>query len=313
MNKIPVILDCDPGHDDALMLMLAFGSGLFDVKAVTCSAGNQTQDKTLRNALQILSLIEAKVPIHRGCEQPLLRQLIIADHVHGETGLDGPQFPPEPTLHPDPMPAVPAIAAILEKSTTPITIVPTGPLTNIAAFLTAYPHLKPNISHISLMGGGIFRGNITPLAEFNIFVDPEAADIVFRSGVPITMCGLDVTHQALVFEADIVRMEGIDTKTAQVAAQLMRFFGEYYRRERPELGGGAALHDPCALACLIAPEMFDFRDCYVTVETKGAHTAGATVVDYYGVLKQKTNARVAYGIRREAYIDMICAALAKLP
>jgi pyrimidine-specific ribonucleoside hydrolase len=313
MHKLPVILDCDPGHDDAIMLMLAFGSGLFDVKAVTCSAGNQTQEKTLRNALNILSLIGADVPVHRGCEKPLFRQLIIADHVHGETGLDGPEFPKEPVLKPHPVPAVEAIAAILTATEVPITIVPTGPLTNIAAFLLAYPHLKPKIKQISLMGGGIFRGNITPVAEFNIFVDPEAAAIVYRSGLPITMCGLDVTHKALVFQDDIDRFANLGTQTGRVASQLMNFFSGYYRRERPELNGGAALHDPCALAILTHPEMFNVRDCYVDVETTGVLTSGTTVVDFYNALKKTPNTTVAYDIDRAAYIDLLCESIAALP
>jgi pyrimidine-specific ribonucleoside hydrolase len=308
-----VILDCDPGHDDALMLMLAFGSGRFDVQAVTCSAGNQTQEKTLKNALNVLSLIGADVPVYKGCEKPLFRDLVIADYVHGETGLDGPHFPPDPGIKAQAMSAVQGIAHILEKSTEKTTLVPTGPLTNIATFLLAYPHLKHKIERISLMGGGIFRGNITPLAEFNIFVDPEAAAVVFESGVPITMCGLDVTHQALIFEEDIQRIRAIGNKTAKVAAEIMDFFSIYYREACPELNGGAALHDPCALACLIEPEMFDMRPCYVTVETKGEYTAGATVVDFYNALKKTPNANVVYNINRKAYIDLMCSAIERLP
>lgn len=308
-----VILDCDPGHDDALMLMLAFGSGQFDVLAVTCSAGNQTQDKTLRNALNVLELIGADVPVYRGCERPLFRDLIIADHVHGETGLDGPAFPPQPTLKPQPGTAVEAIARILTEATEPVTIVPTGPLTNIGAFLLAYPHLKPKIARISLMGGGIFRGNMRPLAEFNIFVDPEAADIVFRSGVPITMCGLDVTHEALVFDEDAERMALIGNKTGKVAAELMAFFSHFYKAEAPELGGGTPLHDPCSIACLIRPDLFKWRDCYVQVETKGEHTTGATVVDYYNVLKKTPNARVMYSIDRLGYLELLYEAIGRLP
>lgn len=314
MKKIPVILDCDPGHDDAIMLMLAFGSGRFEVKAVTCSAGNQTQDKTLRNALNVLSLINASVPVYRGSEKPLFRDLIIADHVHGETGLDGPDFSAMPTtVQAQPLFAVEAIAEILSRSEEKITLVPTGPLTNIAAFLLKYPQLHAKIERISLMGGGIFRGNYTPVAEFNIYVDPEAAKIVFASGVPITMCGLDVTHQALVFEDDIQRFRNLGNKSGKAAAQLMDFFSIYYRSERPELNGGAALHDPCALACLMAPEMFQSKSCFVDVETTGELTVGTTVVDFYNVLKKTPNAEVVYNIDREAYIDLLCNALSVLP
>jgi pyrimidine-specific ribonucleoside hydrolase len=313
MKKIPVILDCDPGHDDAIMLMLAFGSGRFDVKAVTTSAGNQTQEKTLKNALNVLSLIGVAPPVYRGCDKPLFRELIIADYVHGETGLDGPDFPATPALKAQPVFAVEAIADILRGSDEKITIVPTGPLTNIAAFLLTYPHLKPKIERISLMGGGIFRGNITPVAEFNVYVDPEAAAVVFASGVPITMCGLDVTHKALVFQEDIERFRGIGNRTGKAAAQLMDFFSIYYRRERPELNGGAALHDPCALACLIEPSMFESKPCFVTVETQGKYTSGATVADFYNTLKQPPNAEVAYDIDRERYMELLYEAIRVLP
>ncbi len=308
-----IIIDCDPGHDDAIMLMLAFGSRYFDVQAVTVSAGNQTQAKTLHNALKVLSLMGASdTKVYRGSEKPMFRDLVIADAVHGETGLDGPSFPPL-TLSAQPGSAVEAIASILANSEEPITIVPTGPLTNIAAFLLAYPHLKHKIARISLMGGGIFRGNITPTAEFNIFVDPEAAAIVFASGVPITMCGLDVTHQALVFQEDIERFRNLGNQSGRVAAQLMDFFSVYYRRERPELGGGAALHDPCAIAWLMAPDMFQTKMCHVTVETKGQYTSGATVVDFYNALKQPPNVEVAYAIDRPRFINLLMDAIATLP
>lgn len=312
MKKLPILIDCDPGHDDAVMLMLAFGSGLFDIKAITTSAGNQTQEKTLKNAMKIITLMGADIPVYKGSERPLFRELIIADNVHGEMGLDGPILP-EPVLKTEPLSAVEAIAAILTESSEKITIVPTGPLTNIAAFLLAYPHLKPKIERISLMGGGAFRGNITPTAEFNMYVDPEAAAIVFRSGVPITMCGLDVTHKALVFQDDIERFRAIGNKSGKVVAELMDFFSIYYRRERPELNGGAALHDPCSIAWLIDPSMFTSKPCYVDVEVNGTLTAGTTVVDFFDVLKKAPNVEFAYDIDRQKYIQLIYEAVKGLP
>ncbi|ADB42505.1 pyrimidine-specific ribonucleoside hydrolase RihA [Spirosoma linguale] len=312
MKKIPVLIDCDPGHDDAVMLLLAFGSGLFDIKAITSSAGNQTQEKTLKNVMRIIELMGADIPVYRGADKPLFRKLIIADNVHGEMGMDGPVLP-EPTLQHQPLSAIEAIAQILAESDEKITIVPTGPLTNIATFLLAYPHLKPKIERISLMGGGAFRGNITPTAEFNIFVDPEAAAIVFKSGVPITMCGLDVTHKALVFQEDIDRFRAIGNKSGKVVAELMDFFSIYYRRERPELEGGAALHDPCAIAWLIDPSMFTTKPCYVDVEVAGTLTAGTTVVDFFDVLKQSPNVDFVYDIDRKKYIQLIYDAVKVLP
>ncbi|GGB85401.1 nucleoside hydrolase [Dyadobacter sediminis] len=312
VKKIPVIIDCDPGHDDALMLMLAFGSGRFDVKAVTISAGNQTQEKTLNNALKILTLIGARVPVYRGAEKPMFRQLITADFVHGETGLDGPSLP-KATFQAQPVTACEGMAEILTRATEKVTLVPTGPLTNIAIFLLAYPHLKNKVERISLMGGGIFRGNMTPLAEFNIFADPEAAAIVFSSGIPIAMCGLDVTHKALVFQKDIDALRKIGNKCAVAAADLMDFFSIFYRKHRSELDGGAALHDPCAIAWLINPDIFRTKSCYVAVETKGELTRGTTVVDFYDVLEMEPNAEVAYDIRRNEYIAMILDAVRNLP
>ncbi|WP_353718615.1 nucleoside hydrolase [Dyadobacter sp. 676] len=313
MNKIPVIIDCDPGHDDALMLMLAHGSRRFDIKAVTISAGNQTQAKTLHNALKVLTLIGATdVPVYRGAEKPLFRELVVADYVHGETGLDGPALP-VPAMQEQPLSAVEGIASILSAAETPVTFVPTGPLTNIATFLLAYPHLKGKIARISLMGGGIFRGNMTPLAEFNVYADPEAAAIVFKAGVPITMCGLDVTHKALVFQKDIDLLRALGNKTGRAAADLMDFFSIFYRENRVELNGGAALHDPCAIAWLMNPGIFTTKSCYVDVETKGELTRGATVVDFYNTLRMEPNATVAYDIDRDAFIDMLFNAIKALP
>ncbi|GAB4022259.1 nucleoside hydrolase [Spirosoma koreense] len=312
MKKIPILIDCDPGHDDAVMLMLAVGSNAFDIKAITTSAGNQTQTKTLTNALKIKALMGADIPIYKGCEKPLFRDLIIADHVHGEMGMDGPMLP-DPGLDYESLPAIEAIARILTESPEKITLVPTGPLTNIATFLLAYPHLKPKIERISLMGGGAFRGNITPTAEFNIYVDPEAAAVVFHSGVPITMCGLDVTHKALVFQEDIEAFRAMGNRSGEVVAELMDFFSIYYRQERPELNGGAALHDPCAIAWLIDPTLFTTKPCFVDVEVAGALTTGTTVVDFFNVLKKTPNVDFVYDIDRKRYIDLIYKSVQRLP
>ncbi|QHV94421.1 nucleoside hydrolase [Spirosoma endbachense] len=312
MKKLPVIIDCDPGHDDAVMLMLAVGSGLFDIKAITTSAGNQTQAKTLKNALKLKALLDVDIPIYKGCDKPLFRELIIADYVHGEMGMDGPILP-EPVIEAEPLPAIEAIAKILTDSPEKVTLVPTGPLTNIATFLLAYPHLKSKIERISLMGGGAFRGNMTPTAEFNIYVDPEAAAVVFNAGVPITMCGLDVTHKALVFQEDIELFRAVGNKTGKVIAELMDFFSIFYRKERTELNGGAALHDPCAIAWLIDPSMFQSKACYVDVELTGKLTLGTTVVDFFDVLKKKPNVDFVYDIDRKKYIKLIYDSIQNLP
>ena len=197
MSPKPVILDVDPGHDDAVALMLACGHPDLDLLAVTTVAGNVSLEKTTRNALRVLSLVGCTdVPVGAGAPGPLERSLHTAEDIHGKSGLDGPEEIPEAGFEPDERGAVALIAATLRASTEPVTLVPVGPLTNVAAFLHEHPDLKDRIAHISLMGGSMGHGNTTPAAEFNIYVDPEAAREVFESGLPITMSGLDITHQA---------------------------------------------------------------------------------------------------------------------
>ncbi|WP_315116689.1 pyrimidine-specific ribonucleoside hydrolase RihA [uncultured Clostridium sp.] len=303
--RIPVIMDCDPGHDDAIALLLAFANKKLDVKAVTIVAGNQTQEKTLNNALKVLSFAGIDVPVGRGSDKPLMRDLIIAPEVHGDSGLDGPELP-EPTLKEHEIPAVELIAKIVKESEEKVTLIPTGALTNIAKFLLCYPELKGKIERISLMGGACFGGNWTPAAEFNILVDPEAADIVFKSGIPITMCGLDVTHKALIYQEDIDRIRDLGGKVAVMVAELLDFFSKFHGQMGFE---GSPLHDPCAVAWVIDPSIITTKKLHVAIETKGEHTLGATVVDYYDVLKKEKNVDVAFDIDRERFVDMLVEAL----
>ena len=306
------MIDCDPGHDDAIMLMLAFGSGLFDIRAVTISAGNQTQEKTLYNALRILTLIGVEPAVYKGFEQPLSRPLVIADYVHGKSGMDGTDLP-EPGFEPQAQPALHAMAEIITNSSDRITIIATGPLTNIGAFLLAFPHLKTKIDKIVLMGGSIFRGNYTPHAEFNIYVDPEAASIVFNSGLHIVMHGLEVTHKALFFDKEIELFRSIGNRSGRAVAELVDFFSVFYRSNRPELGGGAALHDPCTIAWLIDPSMFQSKPCHVDIELTGKLTTGATVVDFYNLLKKEPNVEVVFDVDREAFVQLLFENIKKLP
>lgn len=301
---LPVILDCDPGHDDAISLILALASPELDVLAVTTSAGNQTPDKTLNNALRILTLLGCDdIPVAAGAPKPLARELIIADNVHGESGLDGPKLP-DPAFAPQAMTGLELMAKCLRESLEPVTLVPTGPLTNIALLLAAHPELKPKIARIVLMGGAAGAGNWTPAAEFNIYVDPEAADIVFKSGIPITMCGLDVTHKAQVMDEDIERVRAITNPVAQCVAGLLDFFMVYHRD--PKWGfAGAPLHDPCTIAWLLAPELFHGVECRVDIETSGEHTVGMTVVDRYGLTGKPANALVLLGLDRAGFIDLL--------
>ncbi|TFF76975.1 pyrimidine-specific ribonucleoside hydrolase RihA [Aeromonas taiwanensis] len=301
---LPVILDCDPGHDDAIALILALASPELQVLAVTTSAGNQTPDKTLHNALRILTLLgRHDIPVAAGAPKPLARELIIADNVHGESGLDGPTLP-DPAFAPQVMTGLELMAKCLRESPEPVTLVPTGPLTNIALLLAAHPELKPRIARIVLMGGAAGAGNWTPAAEFNIYVDPEAADMVFKSGVPITMCGLDVTHEAQVMDEDIERVRAIANPVARCVAELLDFFMIYHRD--PKWGfAGAPLHDPCTIAWLLAPALFHGVECRVDIETQGAHTSGMTVVDRYGLTGKPANALVLLGLDRAGFIDLL--------
>lgn len=305
---LPVILDCDPGHDDAIALILALASPELNVLAVTTSAGNQTPDKTLNNALRILTLLgRDDIPVAAGAPKPLARELIIADNVHGESGLDGPKLP-DPAFAPQAMTGIELMARCLRESPEPVTLVPTGPLTNIALLLAAHPELKPRIARIVLMGGAAGAGNWTPAAEFNIYVDPEAADMVFKSGIPITMCGLDVTHEAQVMDADIERVRAITNPVAQCVAGLLDFFMIYHRD--PKWGfAGAPLHDPCTIAWLLAPELFHGVECRVDIETSGVHTVGMTVVDRYGLNGKPANALVLLGLDRPGFIDLLVTRL----
>ncbi|RSM23569.1 pyrimidine-specific ribonucleoside hydrolase RihA [Aeromonas salmonicida] len=301
---LPVILDCDPGHDDAIALILALASPELKVLAVTTSAGNQTQEKTLNNALRILTLLgRDDIPVAAGAPKPLARELIIADNVHGESGLDGPTLP-DPAFAPQAMTGLELMAKCLRESPEPVTLVPTGPLTNIALLLAAHPELKPNIARIVLMGGAAGAGNWTPAAEFNIYVDPEAADMVFKSGIPITMCGLDVTHEAQVMDEDIARVRAIANPVARCVAGLLDFFMIYHRD--PKWGfAGAPLHDPCTIAWLLAPALFHGVECRVDIETRGLHTVGMTVVDRYQLTGKPANALVLLGLDRPGFIDLL--------
>ncbi|HIC8860588.1 TPA: pyrimidine-specific ribonucleoside hydrolase RihA [Aeromonas hydrophila] len=305
---LPVILDCDPGHDDAIALILALASPELKVLAVTTSAGNQTPDKTLNNALRILTLLgRDDIPVAAGAHKPLARELIIADNVHGESGLDGPKLP-DPGFAPVAMTALELMAKCLRESPEPVTLVPTGPLTNIALLLAAHPELKAKIARIVLMGGAAGPGNWTPAAEFNIYVDPEAADMVFKSGLPITMCGLDVTHEAQVMDEDIERVRAITNPVAQCVAGLLDFFMIYHRD--PKWGfAGAPLHDPCTIAWLLAPALFHGVECRVDIETGGTHTSGMTVVDRYGLTGKAANALVLLGLDRAGFIDLLVTRL----
>jgi inosine-uridine nucleoside N-ribohydrolase len=309
MIPTPVILDVDPGHDDAIAIMLACGSPELEVRAVTTVAGNVPLEKTTRNALRVLTLIgRGDVPVGMGAEAPLVRPLHTAENIHGESGLDGPELS-EPAFAPDGRGAVQLVADVVEASAEPITLVPTGPLTNVATFLEEHQHLKANISRIVLMGGSIGPGNTTPAAEFNIYVDPEAARIVFGSGMPIMMVGLDVTHEATAGPEEVRRLRDLG-RVGEVAAELATFFTSTYERvfgfEAPPI------HDAVAVAAVVEPEILKTRPMRVEIECRGELTRGETVCDLRGVWGKPPNAEVGLELDREVFFEILYRSLGKL-
>lgn len=304
-----IILDCDPGHDDALALTMAVASPKIDLLAVTTSAGNQTPDKTLNNAMRMLTLLHREdIPVAQGNQTPLVKPLETAPEVHGETGLDGADLP-DPDFQVQTIPAIDLIAKVLRESNEKVTLVVTGPMTNAALFLRVYPDLaREKIDQIIFMGGAMGLGNWRPSVEFNIFVDPEAAKIVMNFGIPLVMAPLNVTHQAQIMKEEIEQIGEINNPVGKAFYGLLNFFEQYH--ENPKWGfKGAPLHDPCTIAWLIDPTMFKSDKMNVDVETQGELTRGETVCDYYTLTDKPKNTEVLLGIDREKFIDLIMASI----
>lgn len=309
MKKI--ILDCDPGHDDALAMMMALASDQLQLLAVTTSAGNQTPDKTLNNAMRLLTLMKRQdIPVASGNQVPLVKPLETAGNVHGKSGLDGADLP-EPDFAPQPLTAIELIAKTLREADDRVTLVVTGPMTNAALFLRVYPDLaREKIDQIVFMGGAMGLGNWTPSVEFNIFVDPEAAKIVMNFGIPLVMAPLNVTHQAQILKDEIATVATIDNPVAHAFFGLLNFFEIYH--EDPKWGfQGAPLHDPCTIAWLIDPSLFETKHMNVDVETEGELVRGETVCDYYDLTGKPHNTEVLLGIDRPAFIQLLMTSLKK--
>ncbi len=296
--RIPVLLDGDPGHDDAMAWMLAKASPALDIRGITSVCGNQTIEKTTYNALRVMTLLGIDAPMAKGRPGPLVAEPMVAPSVHGESGLDGPVLP-EPDREPLSCSAAELMAKVLSESKEPVYLVPTGPLTNVASLLLSHPELKEKI-------GGIAHGNWTPAAEFNILVDPEAADIVFRSGVPITMAGLDVTEKALIFPEDFERIRAVGNPVARIVAEWLEFF---YRFHREKGYAGAPVHDAVAVAALVAPQLFTVEEMHVDIEVAGDYTRGATVGDRHHLTSAAPNARVIMGVDRDGFADLLVEAV----
>ncbi|WP_448522488.1 nucleoside hydrolase [Pseudothermotoga sp.] len=295
-----IVLDCDPGHDDAFAILLAAASKEIELLGVTTVVGNSYLENTTVNARKILDLFDLDVPVFAGCAKPLLRGIVVAPQIHGQSGLDGAAVPP-PKRGIEKIHAVDFIAQMAQKYDDLI-LVPTGPLTNIALFILRYPELVKRISTIVLMGGGIAFGNVTPVAEFNIFADAEAAKIVFKSGIPIVMAPLDLTHQVVATEREAEKLRSMGERF-QIMADLLMFFKSTYKRVFSI--DGAILHDPCTVMYLLHPEIFQSQDYFVDVETKGELTYGQTVVDVWRTTANEPNAKVLLKVNREKFFDVL--------
>lgn len=310
--KERIIIDCDPGQDDAINLLLALSSpDELDVLGITTVAGNVPLHLTERNARMMCDIAgRSDVPVFAGCSHPMARPLITAENVHGKTGIDGVELI-EPRQPLEKQHAVDFIVdTLLEADDAAITLVPTGPLTNIGTAIKRNPTVAAKIKCIVLMGGAMREGgNTTPSAEFNIFVDPQAADIVFSCGRPITAMGLDVTHQVLATARRIARIKALGSRAARATAGMLEFFS---RHDSAKYGAdGAPLHDPCTVAFLLMPELFRSRHCNIAIETQSSLTLGHTAVDFWGVSGRAKNADWIYAVDADGFYELLTGRLAR--
>ena len=313
MTARKIIIDTDPGQDDAVAILLALASpDEIELLGLTCVAGNVPLDLTTRNARMVCELAgRPDIPVYAGCDRPLGRDLVTAEHVHGKTGLDGPDLP-EPTMALAEGHAVDFIIDTLRAEPAgTITLVPIGPLTNIAAAFKAAPDIVEKVQEVVLMGGAYFEvGNITPAAEFNIYVDPDAAHIVFRSGAPITVMPLDVTHKALVTKPRNDAFRALGTPVGVAVAEMTDFFERF---DKEKYGSaGAPLHDPCTVAYLLNPDLFTGRHINVEIETTSELTMGMTVADWWRVTRRPPNALFIGDLDADGFFDLLTERLARL-
>lgn len=307
-----IIIDTDPGQDDAVAILLALASPELEVLGITCVAGNVPLPLTAKNARVVCELAgRTDIRVFAGCDRPLKRKLVTAEYVHGKTGLDGIALPD---------PAMPLagghavdflIETLREEAPGTVTLCPIGPLTNIATAFARAPDIVPRVAEIVLMGGAYFEvGNVTPAAEFNIYVDPEAAEIVFRSGAPVVVMPLDVTHRALTTRARVEGFRNLGTRVGHAVASWTDFFERF---DMAKYGSeGAPLHDPCTIAYLLQPDLFTGRHVSVEIETKGEFTLGMTVADWWRVTGREANAMFMGGIDAEGFYALLTGRLARL-
>jgi inosine-uridine nucleoside N-ribohydrolase len=306
----PVVLDCDPGHDDAIAIAMA--GRHTELLGITTVAGNVPLPLTTRNALAVVAVLGLDVGVHAGSPRPLVAEPRTAEFIHGATGLDGPELP-APLPDPASRDAVGFIVDTVRSRPGQVWIVATGPLTNVALALRTAPDLAEALAGISLMGGGVAFGNVTPAAEFNVLVDPEAADVVFRSGTRIVMAGLDVTHQWMVGPDVVARLRTTGGRAAAFGADLLSFYGEAYARAFSGVPAGP-LHDPVAVLALTHPALFEVVPHHVVVELTGTHTRGMTVADLRGVRRAApANVELLTRIDAAAATELLVETLAAYP
>ncbi|WP_419850839.1 nucleoside hydrolase [Candidatus Poriferisocius sp.] len=309
----PIIIDTDPGQDDAIAILAALASPELEVLGITAVAGNVPLELTARNALILVELADRpEVPVFAGCDRPLRRDLVTAEHVHGKTGIDGADLP-DPVTALQTQHAVDWIAeTLVAAGEREITICPVGPMTNVATVLETAPETARHIREIVCMGGGFFGGgNTTPTAEFNVFVDPDAAEIVLHCGAPVTMLPLDVTHKALMTDAWINQVRGLGTRTGAAAAGMLDFYERFDVDKYGTFGG--PLHDPNVIAYLLRPDLYRGRHCNVEVETDSPLTLGMTVVDWWDVTDRPPNCQFITEVDSDGFYELLLTLLARLP
>ncbi len=305
-----LLIDCDPGVDDAIALLLAFGSPELVLRGIVTVGGNVPLVHTQTNARKICELAQVKdIPVYAGCDRPLLRSLVTAEYVHGATGL-GKVALPEPTIALQTQHGVDFIIETLLVAEAPMTIATLGPLTNLAVALAKSPEIGSKISQVVMMGGATTHGNVTPSAEFNIYCDPHAAQMVINSGVPIVMMGLDITHQAIATPERLAKIRQIGEPIGTFVATLLE---DYSHHDIQQYGfAGAPLHDPCVIAYLIDPSIFTLRPCFVEVELQSEAAIGRTIVDWHHVSGKPKNVQVVASIDSDRFYQLLCDRLQSL-
>lgn len=302
MQKEKIILDCDPGHDDAVAIMLAAINPKIELLGITVVAGNQKLEKTVNNALKVCNHLNLDVPVYSGMSRPMIREQLIADDIHGETGLDGPKFE-ELKIKAEDKHAVNFIIDTLMNSDEKITLVPTGPLTNIGMAIRFEPRIIEKINRIVLMGGSYQLGNMTPAAEFNILADPDAAHIVFSSGVKVVMMGLDLTRQASATKEVVEKIKSLNNKASKLFVDLMEFFAA---SQKNVFGWSAPpVHDPTTIAYIIDPECIEVKPMFCEIELWSEKSYGRTLCDYFGILKKEPNVDVAVKLDFDRFWNLI--------